>query len=99
MESVWDAQCVYAGKAQARRRHGGGPAGRWPPCSPWREGARVTLLERNESSKKLYITGKGRCNVTNAAQERIFYQTPPQPAFSPPRSAFYRLKAQDVLRS
>jgi predicted Rossmann fold flavoprotein len=31
-------------------------------------GAAVTLLERNEKlGKKLYITGKGRCNVTNAA--------------------------------
>ena len=29
---------------------------------------RVTLLERNEKlGKKLYITGKGRCNVTNAS--------------------------------
>ena len=33
-----------------------------------RAGARVTLLERNEKlGKKVYITGKGRCNVTNAA--------------------------------
>ena len=33
-----------------------------------RGGARVTLLERNEKlGKKVYITGKGRCNVTNAA--------------------------------
>ena len=33
-----------------------------------RAGARVTLLERNEKlGKKLYITGKGRCNATNAA--------------------------------
>jgi predicted Rossmann fold flavoprotein len=31
-------------------------------------GAAVTLLERNEKlGKKLYITGKGRCNITNAA--------------------------------
>ena len=33
-----------------------------------RAGARVILLERNEKlGKKVYITGKGRCNVTNAA--------------------------------
>ncbi len=33
-----------------------------------RQGAHVVLLERNEKlGKKLYITGKGRCNVTNTA--------------------------------
>ena len=33
-----------------------------------REGAAVTLIEHNEKlGKKVYITGKGRCNVTNAA--------------------------------
>lgn len=38
-----------------------------------REGARVILLERNEKlGKKVYITGKGRCNVTNAANEEEF---------------------------
>lgn len=38
-----------------------------------REGARVILLERNEKlGKKVYITGKGRCNVTNAADEEEF---------------------------
>ena len=35
-----------------------------------KEGARVTLLEKNEKlGKKLFITGKGRCNVCNAAKE------------------------------
>lgn len=38
-----------------------------------RAGAAVTLLERNEKlGKKLYITGKGRCNVTNAADMEQF---------------------------
>ena len=33
-----------------------------------REGAAVTLIDHNEKlGKKVYITGKGRCNVTNAA--------------------------------
>ena len=37
------------------------------------EGARVALLERNEKlGKKLYITGKGRCNVTNACGAEDF---------------------------
>lgn len=35
--------------------------------------AQVTLLERNEKlGKKLYITGKGRCNVTNACAPNAF---------------------------
>ena len=57
---------------------GGGAAGMMAALFAAREGARVTLLERNEKlGKKLYITGKGRCNVTNAAdmeqfQRRIF---------------------------
>ena len=35
-----------------------------------RAGAKVTLLEKNEKlGKKVYITGKGRCNVTNACED------------------------------
>ncbi len=38
-----------------------------------RGGARVTLLERNEKlGKKIYITGKGRCNLTNACDAEAF---------------------------
>lgn len=37
-------------------------------------GARVTLLEQNEKlGKKLYITGKGRCNVTNRCEREEFF--------------------------
>ena len=44
-----------------------------------REGAEVRLLERNEKlGKKLYITGKGRCNVTNAAQGESFLANIPR---------------------
>ncbi len=40
-----------------------------------RGGAETILLERNEKlGKKLYITGKGRCNLTNAATPEIFMQ-------------------------
>lgn len=47
---------------------GGGAAGMMAALSAARAGAKVTLLERNEKlGKKVYITGKGRCNVTNAA--------------------------------
>lgn len=57
---------------------GGGAAGMMAALFAARGGASVTLLERNEKlGKKLYITGKGRCNVTNAAdmdqfQRQIF---------------------------
>lgn len=45
---------------------GGGAAGMMAALFAARTGGRVTLLERNEKlGKKVYITGKGRCNVTN----------------------------------
>ena len=45
---------------------GGGAAGMMAALSAAEQGAQVTLLEPNERlGKKLNITGKGRCNVTN----------------------------------
>ena len=45
---------------------GGGAAGVMASIFAGKAGARVTLLERGEKlGKKVYITGKGRCNVTN----------------------------------
>lgn len=45
---------------------GGGPAGMFAAITAAERGERVLLLERNERlGKKLLITGKGRCNVTN----------------------------------
>ena len=45
---------------------GGGAAGMMASIFAVKAGARVTLLERGEKlGKKVYITGKGRCNVTN----------------------------------
>lgn len=45
---------------------GGGAAGMIAAISASRSGKEVVLLEKNEKlGKKLYITGKGRCNVTN----------------------------------
>lgn len=53
---------------------GGGAAGMLAAISAARGGARVSLYEKNEKlGKKLFITGKGRCNVTNAADmEELF---------------------------
>ena len=46
---------------------GGGAAGMMAARSAALGGAQVTLLERNEKlGRKIYITGKGRCNVTNS---------------------------------
>ena len=45
---------------------GGGAAGLMASYTAASHGAQVTLLERNEKlGKKIYITGKGRCNLTN----------------------------------
>ena len=52
---------------------GGGAAGMLAALFAARGGANVTLLERNEKlGKKVYITGKGRCNLTNAAEGEAF---------------------------
>lgn len=48
---------------------GGGAAGMMAAVAAADAGARVRLLEQNEKlGKKLFITGKGRCNVTNAGE-------------------------------
>lgn len=53
---------------------GGGAAGMMAAVTAAQNGHRVTLLERNEKlGKKVFITGKGRCNLTNASDiEEIF---------------------------
>lgn len=53
---------------------GGGAAGMMAAIMAARQGSVVTLLEKNEKlGKKVYITGKGRCNVTNACDmEELF---------------------------
>lgn len=52
---------------------GGGPAGMTAALTAAKSGDSVTLLEKNEKlGKKLYITGKGRCNLTNDCDEYTF---------------------------
>ncbi|MCE5343043.1 MAG: NAD(P)/FAD-dependent oxidoreductase [Eubacteriales bacterium] len=54
---------------------GGGAAGLMAAVTAAEQGAAVTLLERNEKlGKKLYITGKGRCNCTNLCSPDDFRQ-------------------------
>ena len=59
-------------------------------------GADVTLIERNQvCGKKLKITGKGRCNVTNACDTREFIQhVPTNPRFL--YSALNRFSTDDT---
>lgn len=53
---------------------GAGAAGLMCAYKASLDGARVTVLERNEKAgKKIYITGKGRCNVTNACSVEKFF--------------------------
>lgn len=51
---------------------GGGAAGMMAAVRAAGKGHKVLLLEQNEKlGKKIYITGKGRCNLTNACDKRI----------------------------
>ena len=58
---------------------GGGAAGMMAAGTAAERGARVTLLEHNDRlGKKLYITGKGRCNVTNHCSAEAVLQNVPR---------------------
>lgn len=53
---------------------GAGAAGLMAACAAADGGAEVTVLEHNEKAgKKIYITGKGRCNYTNACETEEFF--------------------------
>ena len=62
---------------------GGGAAGMMAAVFAARAGAGVTLLEKNEKlGKKVYITGKGRCNLTNdCGRDEFLAQVPRNPRF------------------
>ena len=57
---------------------GGGPAGMFAAITAANRGEKVLLLERNDRlGKKLLITGKGRCNVTNdCSGQEVLQNTP-----------------------
>lgn len=58
---------------------GGGPAGMFAAITAARQGSKVLLLERNDRlGKKLLITGKGRCNVTNCCDSQEVLQNIPR---------------------
>jgi len=73
---------------------GGGPAGMIAAIYAAKAGKRVSLYEKNEKlGKKLFITGKGRCNVTNDCDpEELLANVISNPKFL--YSAFYDFDAQ-----
>ena len=77
---------------------GGGAAGMMAAISAARLGADVCLVERNQKvGRKLYITGKGRCNVTNhCTPEEALAATPRNSRFL--FSAMSRTTPADVER-
>lgn len=76
---------------------GGGPAGMMAAYAAQEGGGWVALLERNSQlGKKLLITGKGRCNITNNADvEDFIAAVPVNPSFL--YSAFYSFTNTDLL--
>ena len=62
---------------------GGGPAGLMAAISSAKNEDKVTIIEKMHScGKKLLITGKGRCNITNNAQmDKFMANTPTNPKF------------------
>ncbi len=77
---------------------GGGAAGMMAAIAAAEKGAEVTLLEQNEKTgKKVFITGKGRCNITNACESEKFFEN----IISNGKflySAFYQMDNQAIIR-
>lgn len=76
---------------------GGGPAGMMAAYAASCQGHAVTVLEQNEKlGKKLFITGKGRCNITNAGDmDNLFANVMSNRKFL--YSAFYTFDNEQVL--
>ena len=77
---------------------GGGAAGMTAAISAAEQGHAVTLLEQNEKlGKKIYITGKGRCNLTNASgMDTVRANVTTNPRFL--YSAFSAFDNRDIVR-
>lgn len=76
---------------------GGGAAGMMAAVFAARCGDEVTIIEKNEKlGKKVYITGKGRCNLTNACDDSTFFEnviTNPKFLYS----AYYGFTSSQVM--
>lgn len=77
---------------------GGGAAGMMASIFAGKAGARVTLLERGEKlGKKVYITGKGRCNVTNdCTLDEFLHEVARNPRFLYSALSFF--SPQDMMQ-
>lgn len=76
---------------------GAGAAGLMAACAASDAGARVTVFEKNEKAgKKIYITGKGRCNFTNLCETQDFFDNVPRnPRFL--YSAIYQFDQRQMV--
>lgn len=76
---------------------GGGPAGMMAAIQSAKRGNQVVLFEKNEKlGKKLFITGKGRCNITNACDvSDLFSNIISNPKFL--YSAIYQFTNEDLV--
>jgi len=76
---------------------GGGAAGMFAAIAAAKNGHQVTLYEKNEKlGKKIFITGKGRCNITNATDmEEMFDAVVTNSKFL--YSSFYGYTNQNVI--
>lgn len=76
---------------------GGGAAGMMAAIFAARNGHQVSIYEKNEKlGKKLFITGKGRCNITNAGDmDTLFESVMSNRKFL--YSGFYSFSNQDVI--
>lgn len=76
---------------------GGGAAGMFAAITAARQGQEVHVYEKNEKlGKKLFITGKGRCNITNACDmDTLFDSVITNSKFL--YSSFYGYTNQDVI--
>jgi len=77
---------------------GGGPAGMMAAGVAAQRGCQVKLIEQNKMlGKKLMITGKGRCNVTNACEDvqDLIHNVPTNGSFL--YSAFYSFTNQQTM--
>ena len=76
---------------------GGGAAGMMAALAAACDGVDVELIEKNEKlGKKIYITGKGRCNVTNDCEPDAFFAN----VVSNPKflySAFYTFDPSQLM--
>ncbi|MCR5432340.1 MAG: NAD(P)/FAD-dependent oxidoreductase [Lachnospiraceae bacterium] len=75
---------------------GGGAGGMMAALSAAKSGAKVILIEKNEKTgKKIYITGKGRCNLTNLCSKEVFFDN----VISNPRFMYSSYNALDSERT